>query len=147
MKKLHWILLTVLSVMFITVGCSNNEEPKDESISEYNGKYLKIKDGKVYIDLYAPNGVKYAPISAKDLPQCLDVYNKELEFMIVFEGEYEGHPAYWMHSMLSSALTPTLHLLSSDGHAAYDYGYFSEHYSNLTCIYIGKYYFFGDNAD
>ncbi|MDE6552631.1 MAG: hypothetical protein K2K98_06705 [Muribaculaceae bacterium] len=146
MKKLHWIVMAVLTAMFVTVGCSNSEEPKQALNREYNGAY--VKDGKLYGYLYAPEGMKYAPVSAEKLPQCIKNLFKskyELERAIVFEGEYEGHHAYWMHCLYSSSMAP--HIVHIEGSLPDNVDSFRELSSELTCIYIGEHYVFCDVVD
>lgn len=146
MKKLRWIIMALLTAMWVAPGCSDNEEPKEELITEYNGAY--VKDGRLYVHLYAPEGMEYAPVSAEYLPQCIkDMFKSELELerAIVFEGEYEGHHAYWMHSLYSSSLIPSI--VHIDGYPMDKYVSFPEQYSQLTCIYIGEHYVFSDIVD
>lgn len=134
MKRLHWIIIAVLTAMFVAVGCSTNEEP---TIPAHY-----IKDGKIYIHLYGPEGMKYAPVSAEDLPQCVkDMFKSifELERAIVFEGEYDGHHTYWMHGCYSSSFFPNRVYI--DGSLPDEVVSFGEVYPNLTCIYIGEHYF------
>lgn len=141
MKKLHWIVMAVLTAMFVAVGCSNSEEPETEWIPEYNGEY--VKDGKLYVH-YAPEGVKYAPVSAEKLPQCIkDMFKSkfELERAIVFEGEYKGHHAYWMHSFYSSCTIPKIVSIDGSRTDVVEFIPFPEQYSQLKCIYIGEHYF------
>ena len=146
MKKLHWIVMAVLTAMFVTVGCSNSEEPKDALNPEYNGAY--VKDGKLYVDLYAPEGIKYAPVSADELPQCIkDMFKSkfELERAIVFEGESDSYHAYWMHSWFSSSMLP--YIVHIDGSLPDNVDSFRELSPELTCIYIGEHYVFCDVVD
>ena len=141
MKKLHWIVMAVLTAMFVTVGCSNSEEPTGEydGAYVYDGEY--VKDGKLYVP-YAPEGIEYAPVSAEALPQCIkDMFKSkfELERAIVFEGEYEGHHAYWMHCFYSSSTVP--HIVHIDGSLLDNVDSFHELSPEMTCIYIGEHYF------
>lgn len=139
MKKLHWIVMTVLASMFVAVGCSSSKEPKEEHYGD--GGY--VKDGKLYVKLYAPEGVKYAPVSEEELPQCIkDMFKSkfELDRAIVFEGEYEGHHAYWMHSFYSSCNIPKIVSIDGSRTDVVEFIPFPEQYSQLTCIYIGEHY-------
>ena len=134
--------MAVLTAMFVTVGCSNNEEPKEALNLEYNGAY--VKDGKLYVP-YALEGMNYAPVSAEELPQCIkDIFKSkfELDRAIVFEGEYEGHHAYWMHCFYHSSNIPRIVAIDGSRTDVVDFIPFPKQYSQLTCIYLGEHYSF-----
>ena len=140
MKKLHWIIIAVLTAVFVAVGCSKDEEPKKDLIPEYNGAYL-IKDGMIYI-YYAPYGMKYSPIPAESLPYNLYIKIKDnvgLNHVAVFEGEFEGQHAYWFHYIGCFENEPGQ--LDTDANFIDHGDSFNKLYRELTCIYIGERYF------
>lgn len=132
MKKLHWIIIAVLTAVVVAIGCS-----KEEPIPEYSGTGL-IKGGKVYIQRYAPKGMKYAPVSEEDLPDYYTEMLKIIHTFIIFEGEYEGHKQYWDHYFGSSHLNPepSYPLFLTDNGASF----WEADYTKMKCIYIGELY-------
>lgn len=133
-------MMAALAIVAVA-GCSKDNEPNEDSIPEYKGPSF-IKDGKIYIRLYAPKGMKYAPVSKEDLPEIIvtEYDEKLLEWTIFFEGEYMGQKAYWWHYNGSSQLTP--HLFWSSGEYRNDNGqsYRAIDYTTLTCIFVGMDY-------
>ena len=134
MKSLKWIVLaSLMAALAFGSGCSKDDEP---SVPQFEGISL-IQDGKIYIRLYAPKGMKYDPRPLETLPFEVDV--RDTIFKIFFEGEYRGEHRYWMHHGGSSTLTP--HLLSSEGKIMDQGVAFKEvDYTKLTCIYKGSMY-------
>ena len=141
MKKLHRIICAVLTALLVADGCSKDEEPKEDIIPEFEGPY-GIIDGRVYIWMYAPYGMKYSPISAESLPDNLYSRIKDnwgLDHVTVFEGEFEGQHAYWMHFIGCFYTTPGR--LDSDANFIDHGDSFNNLYRELTCVYIGERYF------